>query len=324
MKRAFSALAAVVSALVLTSAIGSAQQDRKERSERGWLGVSVQDVTKKAVREYDLKTDDGAYVVRVVEKSPADSVGIKSGDVIVEFSGRRIYDADDLSKTVRRTAPGAKTSVVVMRKADKKTFQVAVGKLPSRSSSFMFRGVPRIRMFHSGRGLLGLSVISLNEQLAEYFGAPNKEGVLVEEVEKESPAEKAGLKAGDVLLRVGSRTVSDIDDLRKALRKHESGEKVEVEVLRKGSKKTMTVEIEEDSGEPWGLVIPDHPLPPKVHISPRWEEDAEYEFELDIEPQIERLERRIERIGPMIEKQSREIREKINKQLEASFRERSI
>jgi serine protease Do len=94
-----------------------------------------------------------------------------------------------------------------------------------------------------GGATLGITARSLNEQLGEYFGAPNNEGVLVEEVEKDKSGDKAGLKAGDVIVRVGKKTVTEVGDISKEIRKLEEGDKVEVEVLRKGTKKTLTVEI---------------------------------------------------------------------------------
>ncbi len=322
MKRLFTPFTAVVCGMVLMAGIAHAQPEKKERSERGWLGVSIKDITGTSVKDKDLKTSDGAYVVEVVEKSPAETAGIKSGDVIVEFSGRQIYDAEDLSKTVGRTSPGTKTTVVVMRKGDKKSLPVAVGSPPQRASSSRAHA-PMIRIFQRGRGVLGMTVMTLNEQLAEYFGAPNKEGVLIEEVRKESAAQKAGLQAGDVLLKIGSRTVGDVDDARKALRKHEPGEKVEVEILRKGSKKTVTVEIEEGEG-PWGFNMPEHSMRPHGFAAPGWHGEDGFEFDLDIEPELMKIERRIEKIAPKIESQSDELRDRIRKEIRISVRERVI
>lgn len=311
----------LVAAFVLITGLAVGQTDKREKSGKGWLGVSIKDLTRDVVREYNLKIDDGAYVASVVEDSPADSAGIKKGDVVVEFSGRRIYDADDLSKTVRRTSPGTKTTVVVMRKGDKKTLPVTVGT-PRRPESFAIRA-PMMRFFQRGRGILGMTVMTLNEQLAEYFGAPNEEGVLIEEVRKESAAGKAGLKAGDVVVKIGSRTVSDVDDIHKALRKLDAGEKVEIQILRKGSSKTVTVEIEEGMG-PLGSVAPGHLLRPRVHIAPRWEGDDDLQYEIDVRPEMEELQKEIQRIGPMIERKSRELKDRIQENIRFSIRERVI
>jgi predicted metalloprotease with PDZ domain len=87
---------------------------------------------------------------------------------------------------------------------------------------------------------MGMEVRTLNEQLAAYFGAPNEEGVLVESVEEGSPAEKAGFKAGDVIIRVGKKTIDEVDEVHRTLRKYKEGDKVEFEVIRKGDRKILT------------------------------------------------------------------------------------
>lgn len=281
---------------------GEPPQD-KTPSKRGWLGVSIQDISSDLAEENNLKTEDGAYVTDVQDDSPADSVGLKKGDVVVEFGGRKIYDADDLAKSVSRTEPGTRSTVVVLRDGERKTFTVVVGKLPRRKSfAWSMGGGPRFRMFHGGSGMLGLSTITLNEQLAKYFGTPNDEGVLVEMVKKGSPAEKAGILAGDVILKVGSRTVDEVEDIWKGLEKYDEGEMVDVELLRKGTKKTVKIEMGDMEDGPWGFSAPMVPPSPKIHVFPRDHDiDFDYDFDTEIAPQLEHMERKIKRIAPKIE-----------------------
>lgn len=291
-----------ISSLVL-SATTPAGQDNESRSKakRGWLGVSISDVTEEIAKEKNLKSETGAYVSDVVDDSPADSVGVKKGDVVVEFAGKAIEDANDLSKAVSRVDPGTKANLVVLRKGEKKTFQVMIGKLPRRSRNFGYffndHG-PRMRIFHGG--MLGMGLLELNEQLAEYFGAPNNEGVLVEKVEKGSSAEKAGIKAGDILLKIGSRSIDEIDDVRRALDKYEEGDKVDVEVLRKGSRKTMSVEVEEEEG-PWGVTTPGMDPGPRIRMF-KGPERRNFDFDMElVEPKLNELKYRIKSIAPAIE-----------------------
>ena len=296
------AAAAVLWAFTGFSVEGNENPPQKEKHKRGWLGVSIQDVTEELVGEKNLASGDGAYVADVVDDSPADSVGLKEGDIIVEFNGRKIYDADDLAKSVSRLEPGTRASLVSVRNGERKTHQVVVGKIPRKHGyAFKMGKHPELRMFHGGAGMLGINVLSLNEQLARYFGAPNDEGVLVEKVEEDSPAAKGGLMAGDVILRVGSKSVDEVRDIWKGLEKYEEGDKVEVEVLRKGSKKTLTVVLEEMEDGPWGYSIP--PMP-KIHVFPRHGEDFDFNFDVEVAPELERIERKLEQIGPRIEKKS--------------------
>lgn len=219
----------------------------------GWLGVSIQDITPKIAKKKDLKSDEGAYVNDVVEKSPADSAGVKEGDVIVEFNGRKIDDADDLLRAVQKANAGSKTKIVVMRNNEKKSLDIAVGKLRRRHMNEGFTvtapRAPRMAIFAKSR-MWGLRLSELNDQLGEYFGAPNGKGLLVENVEKKSTGEKAGFKAGDVITKVNKSSVEDIRDLNEAAEDADKGDKLEIEILRKGADKVLTIEIEERDVEP--------------------------------------------------------------------------
>jgi len=225
------------------------QPQKKEKPKKGWLGVSIQDVTEKIAKKNKLSAEEGAYINDVVDDSPADSAGLKEGDVIVKFADRDVYDSDDLVRTVSKTVPGTKASVTFIRGGEKKSLTVVVGKEKVRRMTGVGVGnLSRLSFF--GGNTLGMRLSNLNEQLAEYFGAPDKHGVLVEEVDEESAAAKAGFKAGDVITRAGKRNVEEVEDVNKELRKHDEGDKVEFEILRKGTKKTLTAEVEEEeSGE---------------------------------------------------------------------------
>lgn len=230
---------------------------RVETSRRAWLGVSLSDMNAGLAKEQGLKADEGAFVREVIEDSPAEKAGFEEGDVVVEFNGRSIYDADDLTKAVRKAEPGATVKAVVLRKDGKKTIEVKLGKTPRNSLARAFSlGVPlaphvsghTMRSFStSTSGISGLSLQTLNSQLAEYFEVPGGEGVLVERVKKGSAGAKAGFKAGDVILKVGDVEVSEIADVWDAVDDAEKGEKAAVEILRKGKKQALTLEIEKTS-----------------------------------------------------------------------------
>jgi serine protease Do len=199
----------------------------------------------------DTKTTEGALVNDVVENSPAGDAGIKNEDIIVDVDGRKITDADELREAIRTVTPDTKVSVTLMRKGEKKTLIATIGKQPrSRSYSYPFTSpdlphiprAPRVRVFVS-TGALGMELSPLNEQLGKYFDAPNGKGVLVNEVEEGGKAEKAGFMAGDVITRVGKETIEEVRDVHHALRDYKKGEKADVEIIRKGTKKTLTIEV---------------------------------------------------------------------------------
>ncbi len=262
MKKTILSLAILVCAPLFTNACAIAG-DKKETVEvvsstdhqrGGWLGVSIQDITSKLAKKKNLKDENGVYVNDVLDDSPADSAGVKEGDVIVEFNGKTIDDAGDLLRAVHTSKPGVKTTIVVIRDNDKKSLAISVGK-PRRSnhaSAFAFAPPmppsPHMALFGSATRW-GLHLSELNEQLGEYFGAPNGRGLLVERVERKSAGAKAGFKAGDVITKINKSSIEELRDLSDAVEDTKEGDKVQVEVLRKGSNTTLTVEIE-DSDDP--------------------------------------------------------------------------
>ncbi len=219
----------------------------KER-QGAWLGVAIQDVTKRLAEKEGLKAQEGAYVSEVVEESPADSAGVQEGDVIVEFGGKSVAGSGELMEMVKKRKPGTEVTVGIMRGGQKKSVNVVLGSPPRRRE---FRVVvPRVPSvppihFRQGSSLYGMSVMKLGNQLGEYFEAPGGKGVLVERVKKGSGAEKAGFKAGDVIVRAGKTTVTDPDDLWETMGDYKEGEKVDLEIIRKGARKTLTLEADD-------------------------------------------------------------------------------
>ncbi|RPI04081.1 MAG: PDZ domain-containing protein [Ignavibacteriae bacterium] len=238
----------ITGTMVAASGKPSAEMQKKEKiKSSGWIGIMIQDVNEKISKKEKLDSEEGAFVQEVVDDSPADSAGLQEGDVIVLFNGKKVVDADDLMKLVGRTPPGTKVDLVAIRDGLKKTIPLTVGrKKTARHHGFgEIPNIPDINVVF-GNHVLGLQLLTLHEQLGEYFDAPNNEGVLVEEVNPESPAEKAGFKAGDIITRVGKRNVDAVEKVRKELRRYDEGDKVDFEILRKGIKKTLSVEMDED------------------------------------------------------------------------------
>lgn len=217
---------------------------KKSSTKKGWLGVGIEDVTPKFARKMDLKIKEGAYVSNVEEESPAETAGITEGDVIVEFNGKKIEDTEQLIDAVQETAPDTKTTVGVMRGNEKKNLSVTVGKMPKKGFA-MGLGKEMMPFMNGGGMFEGMQLMELNKQLGEYFGVQKGKGLLVTEVKKNSAAEKAGVKAGDVLLKIDNNDVDDMGDFHENLEDVEEGDKVSLEFLRKGSKNTVSLTLTE-------------------------------------------------------------------------------
>ncbi len=216
-------------------------------SHQGYLGVGIQDLRPSQAREMKLSVKTGALIDQVEEDSPAAEAGLQEHDVVIEFNKATIDDAADLTQAVRKTAPGTKTSMTVLRDGQKKVLPVTVGTLPAPRELSVIAGAPLAPLhmnLSSGYNVNGLALMELNPQLAEYFGAPAGKGVLVEEVRKRSAAKEAGFKAGDVILRVGENEIAGLDDVSEALEGLKDGDSVAVSLLRRGSPMTLRMEVD--------------------------------------------------------------------------------
>lgn len=302
----------------------------KERTAKPWLGVAIQDVSEKIAKKYKMTEENGAYVTEVTDESPADSVGIEKGDVVVEFAGKQIDDANELVKAVQKAKVGEKVTVVVIRKGEKKTFQTVLKKAPrNRSISLTIPPVMDLFRMHRGSGSQGMHLMELNEQLGEYFGTPSGAGVLVESVEKESVAEKAGIKAGDVLLKIGKRTIDDLEDVSKAFSKFEEGDKADVVILRKGAQKTVSLEMEESQDRPSFNIMRRSPGRVDIDGVPDEESDfmhlpersgGDFRIELnDVRPRMETMKENIEKMTKELRNRAPAVRRSIQ-----SFDSRTI
>jgi serine protease Do len=227
-----------------------------QNAPSSFLGVGVTDIDAERARTLNLKDDYGVEVKSVDEDSPAARAGIKVGDVVLEYNGQRVEGNEQFVRYVRETPVGRQVKLLISRKGATQTLTATLGSRPA-NSMFWSGGefqMPEIRIPDIPRPLiswqsrtLGVESESLNPQLAEFFGV--KEGVLVRAVIKGSAAEKAGLKAGDVITRIGDRKVSSPKEIANALRSLSSTKSVPVTIVREKKEMTVNATIDEKSSE---------------------------------------------------------------------------
>ncbi len=218
---------------------------------QAWLGVELEDVTAARVSELKLPGEYGAIVTRVMENSPAAKAGIQVNDVILDFAGMRVWSVAQLSQLVEETPPGRTVDLHISRSGHKMDLKVT---LAQREESLV---IPRFKMppinfprsfnFQMGpaRGQLGVRVENLTSQLADYFGVKQGKGVLITEVESGTPAAKVGLKAGDCIVKAGSKDVQSVMDLTEALDSAgDRNQPVTLTIIRKGQEESFKVELE--------------------------------------------------------------------------------
>jgi S1-C subfamily serine protease len=213
-----------------------------EREDPGYLGVSIESMDRKEKQE-----TGASYGVRVtgVEKgSPAQKAGMKEKDIIQSFGGGKIRRPADLIRRVRATPPDSTVTIGLVRDKAAVQAKATIGKVPraDREHRVIVSGIGG-----GNRPRLGVQIHALNDDLSGYFGVPADEGALILEVDEGGPAMKAGLKPGDVIVRIGKEKVYEPGDVTDILKEFKAGDKADVAVVRKGRESVFSVTLEKSS-----------------------------------------------------------------------------
>lgn len=310
-----------------------------------YLGVDIMDITADRLGALKLKEEHGVEVTMVDQDAPAGKAGLKEHDVILTMNGSAIESRPQLQRMIRETPPGRVVTLGLSRDGQPLTIKV---QLADRRSEFAHMSdkdwdhtkemyadhdkdfnihveVPPIPnmpdfdmpnigmvMVHSSMRS-GLMVENLTPQLGEFFGAKNGNGVLVRSVEKGSRAEKAGLRAGDVITRVGDQAVHDTSDFTHALHTHSAGT-VRVAVLRDKKEQILTITLPErkDSGEMFeeSLEAPELDAETQAAMG-----EAQCEI-AKLRPQMELITAQSRKASEEVRKSFREQQKQMKKQME--------
>lgn len=286
-----------------------------------YLGVDIANISTERLNTLKLKEEHGVEVTMVDQDAPAGKAGIKEHDVILTMNGMAIESKPQLQRMIHETPPGRVVTLGLSRDGQPMTIKV---QLTDRRNEFSLTGmdkfknkdfhveippipnmdfdIPNIGVVYVHSSMRsGVMVENLTPQLGEFFGAKNGSGVLVRSVEKGSSAEKAGLRAGDVITRVGDQPVNDTSDFTHALHSHGAGT-VSVAVIRDKKEQTLT------------LTLPEH-----KESGEMLEENLE-EPEVDAESQIDlsEVQNEIAKLRPQIElakEESRKVSEEVSQAL---------
>lgn len=245
-----------------------------------YLGIGVQEINADRARELKLPEVHGVEVTRVEEDSPAAKAGLMKGDVVLEYNGQRVEGTEQFVRLVRETPPGRQATLLISRNGVTQTVTATIGE----RRNFVYRVRPDLGEWEELReswrsmwpdpkfqenmarlqedlrrlrqrmpdmpgvfmairsGMLGIEAETLNTQLAEFFGV--KQGVLVRSVAKDSAAEKAGIKAGDVIVRIDNEEVATASALGRRVREMESRASFPLTVVRNRQEMVLNVEVE--------------------------------------------------------------------------------
>jgi S1-C subfamily serine protease len=247
----------------------------------GYLGVQTKDVSKENMAQFGLSEVRGVAVEKVLENSPAANAGIMPGDVIVRFNGEEVTSVRKLTRLIGEVAPDHKAKIDVLRNGAKRDFDVTLGK---RETPQLFNGsfnlenfpsVPGVSVLPRGefpvmknfpplidgggdnpRGFvfttgasrqIGINVTSLTKQLGDYFGAAEGKGLLINSVREDSPAAKAGLRAGDIIVEAEGKEIKNNVDLIRIINEKKEGD-VNLTIIRDRNRQTLTVTPEASKG----------------------------------------------------------------------------
>ncbi len=210
-------------------------QLREGRVRRSWLGVMVQNITPELKSKLGLGTDQGALVSDVSAGGPAEKAGIKRGDVILKFDGKAIRSSRDLPFVVASTPIGKKVAVEVMREGQRMNLQVTTEELQEETEE---------EPAGKTSSRLGIEVQDITPEMAQNYGLSQTSGVIVVRVEDGSPAEEAGLFAGDIIVELDKKPVKDIETLENLLSGINEGQTILFLIDRGGTTIFVTLNVE--------------------------------------------------------------------------------
>lgn len=186
------------------------QLKEKGKVVRGWLGVSIQEVTAELAKSFGLKEEKGALVSDVVPGGPAEKSGLKRGDVIIEFNGKTIKEYNELPRMVASISPGEKASLKILRDGKELEISAIVGELKEEEAAKPVEEVQK---------QIGISLQPVTPEIAMELGMKKSEGVIVTDVDANSIASEAGIQRGDVILEVDRRQVNTVKEFTGAMQK---------------------------------------------------------------------------------------------------------
>jgi serine protease Do len=215
-----------------------AQLKEYGETRRGWLGVRIQTVTDEIAEAMGLEKAQGALVAGVTEKGPAEAAGMQAGDIIVEFDGKAVKEMRELPRIVADTPISKQVKVVALRKGQRQTFNVKLGRLEDAESEMAAAQAPAEKKAAASVNSLGLTLSDLTPAMRQRYGiARETVGVIVTKVDATSSAAEKGIMAGDIIVEVGQQAVRTPQEFeaRVALAKKEGRKSVILRISRNGT-----------------------------------------------------------------------------------------
>lgn len=231
-----------------------------------YLGVDIDEITPERVKVLKLKEERGVEITMVDQDAPAAKAGLKEHDVVVEFNGQRVEGSEQFVRYIHETPAGRTVTLGIIRDGQPMTLKATLGNRMEnvkKSYNYQYKIAPRVVVPPVPPVMVnppdvdvempaidvmvpatttGIAIDNLTPQLAQYFGVKQGQGVLVRNVEKGSPAEKAGMRAGDVIIKVDNETIESRSDYRQAIR-HRNADTLKIVVIRDKKEQMLTMSL---------------------------------------------------------------------------------
>ncbi|MDH5299873.1 MAG: DegQ family serine endoprotease [Gammaproteobacteria bacterium] len=220
------------------------QLKSKGHVTRGWLGVLIQDVTRELAESFKMDKPQGALVARVLPSSPAEKAGLQVGDIVLSFNGHEIDHSSDLPPMVGITEVNKSAPMEIIRDGKKRTVSVTIGELPEeeeKPARVSKKGGDK----DAGEQRLGLELKDIDDEMRSRLELSAKGGVLVADV-KSSAARQAGVRRGDVILKIDRQNVKNLEGFIAIVDKLEDGRVVPLLVSRRGSPIFLALRVGEE------------------------------------------------------------------------------
>jgi serine protease Do len=226
----------------------------KGKVARGYLGVSVSDLSPDLAQGFGVPAGTkGALVQNVMPDSPAGKAGVQAGDIVTAVNGKKVEGSGQLTREISAVRPGGKVALELLRKGQKKDLAATVAQRPDEERLAQGGGSEDEEQAGGERKKdekLGVRVADLTPEMAREYRLQGDGGVVVVAVSDDGPADKAGIRRGDVILEVNLQRVAKVADLQSAVGKLKAGEVVNLRIRRGGEARFVPVKIGGEGKEP--------------------------------------------------------------------------
>lgn len=226
-----------------------------------WLGVLTKNLSFNQLEA--MRLDYGVEIIKIYNNSPADQSDLAVGDIILEVDKKPVFSADRLRWLIHHSAIGKKIHIKYYRN---KKINATMVMIKAKELLQEQRPFEELWRWPPSNTYIGATLQNMTEELREYFGAPDDLGVLIVELEKGAPAQHAGLKVGDVIIKLDRKRIKNARDIHRVLNFFEPGDKVTVELVRDKQTRSLEIKLAAHPNMPYE--------PPKELIDPHyWSEE---------------------------------------------------